>query len=121
MLCAYLFGVSVMIDWNRVDELRDEIGKEDFDEVVEIFLEEVEEVIAVIRGGVASDQIETHLHFLKGSALNLGFSDFSARCQSGETAAAQGQFDQIDLPAVVTCYEQSKTAFLDALANQHAA
>ena len=29
-----------MIDWARVSELRDEVGAEDFDEVVELFLEE---------------------------------------------------------------------------------
>ena len=34
-----------MIDWSRVNELRDEVGAEDFEEVVELFLEEVEEVI----------------------------------------------------------------------------
>ena len=33
-----------MIDWKRVRELRDEIGEEDFSEVVDLFLEEVEEV-----------------------------------------------------------------------------
>lgn len=31
-----------MIDWTRVDELRDEIGTDCFDEVVELFIEEVE-------------------------------------------------------------------------------
>ena len=34
-----------MIDWPRVTELREEVGAEDFEEVVEIFLEEVEERI----------------------------------------------------------------------------
>ena len=38
-----------MIDWARVSELRDEVGAEDFDEVVELFLEEVEEAIAALR------------------------------------------------------------------------
>lgn len=110
-----------MIDWERVDELRDEIGKEDFDEVVEIFLEEVEEVIALFSGDVARDQIETHLHFLKGSALNLGFRNLSALCQIGESAAAHNQFDQIDLSAVVASYERSKAEFLAALSSQSAA
>ncbi|MFK7939610.1 MAG: Hpt domain-containing protein [Roseovarius sp.] len=110
-----------MIDWSRVDELRDEIGKEDFDEVVEIFMDEVEETIAVIAGDVPDDQLEGHLHFLKGSALNLGFRDFSSLCQAGETAAAQGQFDLIDLPKVIDSYERSKVEFLDALTERHAA
>ena len=37
-----------MIDWARVSELRDEVGAEDFDEVVELFLEEVDEAIAAL-------------------------------------------------------------------------
>ena len=110
-----------MIDWARVTELRDEIGAEDFDEVVEIFLEEVEEIILLIRTNVPNDQIEGHLHFLKGSALNLGFRAFSALCQQGETQAAQGAYDRIDLPAVVTSYEQSKTVFLADLPKLSAA
>ncbi|WP_442970022.1 hypothetical protein [Roseovarius sp. ZX-A-9] len=40
-----------MIDWSRVAELRSEIGAEDFDEVVELFLEEVEAEISVLRAG----------------------------------------------------------------------
>lgn len=38
-----------MINWKRVNELRDEIGPEDFAEVVELFLEEVEQVIDKLR------------------------------------------------------------------------
>ena len=34
----------VMIDWARVSELRDEVGAEDFEEVVQLFLAEVEDV-----------------------------------------------------------------------------
>lgn len=110
-----------MIDWSRVEELRDEIGSDDFAEVVEIFLEEVEEIITVISDEVPQDKVEGHLHFLKGSALNLGFDDFSTLCQAGETAAAKGAFDTIDLPQVVTCYETSKVEFLSALSDRYAA
>ena len=31
--------------------------------------------------------LESTVHFLKGSALNLGFSHFSTLCQENETAA----------------------------------
>jgi HPt (histidine-containing phosphotransfer) domain-containing protein len=110
-----------MIDWERVAELRNEIGKDDFDEVVEIFLEEVEEVIELFSANVAHDQLKTNLHFLKGSALNLGFRNLSSLCQNGETAAAQNQFDQIDLAAVIASYERSKAEFLAALSSENAA
>ncbi len=100
-----------MIDWSRVTELRDEIGAEDFGEVVEIFLEEVETVLDKLRAG-DRNELEQNLHFLKGSALNLGFEQFSTLCQDGERLSSQGQSDGVDLPAVVTLYETSKTNFL---------
>ncbi|MQQ08231.1 Hpt domain-containing protein [Epibacterium sp. SM1979] len=106
-----------MIDWSRVSELREEIGAEDFDEVVEIFLEEVEGVLDKLRANDRS-ALEQDLHFLKGSALNLGFRKFSMQCMEGERAAAQGMGDSVDLPSIVTMYEQSKLTFLQELPNR---
>lgn len=106
---------QIMIDWDRVAELRDEIGEEDFGEVVELFLEEVEDEIEVLRGGCAPDTLEAKLHFLKGSALNLGFLQFSALCQNGESAAARGDFDAIDLPGTLASFDRSRAEFLDGL------
>lgn len=34
-----------MIDWNRAAELREEVGAEDFSEVVDLFLEECDDAI----------------------------------------------------------------------------
>jgi HPt (histidine-containing phosphotransfer) domain-containing protein len=104
-----------MIDWNRVTQLRDEIGAEDFDEVVEIFLEEVEEEIAELRANPAPETLEAKLHFLKGSALNLGFDDFSKLCKDGEVSAARGDASDIDLAHIVETYTSSKTEFLGEL------
>ena len=111
----------MMINWDRVTELRDEIGAEDFDEVVEIFLEEVEEEITKLRTVADTDALEAPLHFLKGSALNLGFATFSELCQTGETAAAAGEGDTIDLAEILNCYDASKAEFLSALSNLDAA
>ncbi len=104
-----------MIDWDRIKELRTEIGEEDFREVVEIFLEEVEDGISRLKSGVVGESLAADLHFLKGSALNLGFSSFSSLCQAGETAAVEGKGDQIDLTAIICCYEESKTVFKQGL------
>jgi len=100
-----------MIDWGRVRELRDEIGAEDFAEVVQLFLEETDEVVIKLGAGISSQDIESALHFLKGSALNLGFQDLANLCQTGEKAAAQGHHDTIDLNQVVDIYETSKAVF----------
>ncbi len=104
-----------MINWDKVTELREEIGAEDFGEVVELFLEEVDEAIEVLGKPGAEASLESQLHFLKGSALNLGFADFSSLCQAGETAARNGDHGQIDLPEIIKCYTTSKTEFLKAL------
>ncbi|MDE4134381.1 Hpt domain-containing protein [Phaeobacter sp. QD34_3] len=103
-----------MINWPRVKELREEVGAEDFDEVVELFLEEVEGVISKLRTNDRS-ALEQDLHFLKGSAMNLGFDDFSSLCMTGERQSAEGAAASVDLAAVVTSYEQSKADFLSKL------
>lgn len=108
--------VDAMIDWARVDELCHEIGFDGFAEVVELFLDEVEDV--VMRLGSAPNPVnyEQDLHFLKGSAWNLGFTDFGALCQDGERKAAGGQADSVDIRAVISSYGASKAVFMDGLA-----
>ncbi|SLN69575.1 Hpt domain protein [Falsiruegeria litorea R37] len=104
-----------MIHWSRVNQLRDEVGAEDFREVVDLFLEEVEEVIDRLRADASRDALEKDLHFLKGSALSLGFESFSTLCQNGERQSASGAADTVDIDAIINTYEQSKTVFLQEL------
>jgi len=104
-----------MIDWDQVARLRDEVGAEDFDDIVALFIEEVEEVTARLANGQSPLSVEEDLHLLKGSALNLGFTRFSDLCQTGETLAAQGGASQVDLHPILSAYAMSKAAFLQAL------
>lgn len=104
-----------MIDWDRVTTLRDEVGAESFSEVVALFLDEVDEVVARFRGAPDLANVERDMHFLKGSALNLGFKRLGALCQDGERLAAEGRAAEVDLAAVVTTYEQSREDFLEGL------
>ena len=99
-----------MIDWDRVCELRLEIGAEEFAEVVALFLEEADEVVARLPAISDAKGMESALHFLKGSALNLGFSDLASLCQEGERRAATGDAEG-DRTLVLACYEASKSAF----------
>ena len=101
-----------MIDWTRVNELKEEVGPEDFEEVVELFLEEVDETMATIESGISADSAEEQMHFLKGSAMNLGFANLGALCSAGEVAAKGGAPDQIDVPAILDCYANSKAEFI---------
>jgi HPt (histidine-containing phosphotransfer) domain-containing protein len=108
-----------MITWSRVDELAEEIGPDDFAEVVALFLEEVEGELENMNRTDDPPALDRSLHFLKGSALNLGFSDFAALCQQGETRAARGETAAIGLGTVRDCYAQSKITFLDGLKGRH--
>lgn len=104
-----------MIDWNRVENLREEIGADAMGEFVALFLEEVEAEIEKLRDLSDRQDLEAQLHFLKGGALNLGFAAFSDLCHAGEVAAAEGQAHCVDLARILTCYETSKTVFLEGL------
>ncbi len=87
----------MLIDWTRIQELRDEIGGDGFAEVVAIFLDESDAVIAAGANGFAEDA----LHFLRGAALNLGFSELANACSSA-TAPEK----------LVALYLQSKQSLL---------
>ena len=101
-----------MIDWDRVAEMRDEIGAEEFGEVIDLFLLEVQGAIAAlpdVQGDAA--EMERQLHFLKGAAMNLGFSALSSLCAKGETDCAAGRYDTITPAEVDHCFAQSRKAF----------
>ncbi|MEX0348350.1 MAG: Hpt domain-containing protein [Paracoccaceae bacterium] len=100
-----------MIDWSRVIQLRDEVGEDDFEEVFDLFLEEVGDVIARLRAKPDRDTLERDLHFLKGSALSLGFKTFSTLCQNGEREAASGNAKTVDIAEIISEFEKSQVAF----------
>lgn len=104
-----------MIDWTRVEDLKSEIGEDDFLEVVEMFLEEADEVVTHLEGPPDLGAVESRLHFLKGSALNLGLSDLAALCQAGEKRAAAGAASEVALHLVTASYKASKVLLLASL------
>ncbi len=100
-----------MIDWKRVNDLREELGEADFVTVIELFLDEVESIVMRIGHGDA-DQLENDLHFLKGSAANLGFTAFGRLCQQGEVACRNGHSEGFDLAGLLDCYAATKKDFV---------
>ncbi len=110
-----------MIDWDRVATLREEVGVDCFDEVVALFLEEVDEVVDRLHTAPDLGRLESDLHFLKGGALNLGFHDLGLVCQTGERLASSGEAAQVDTGAVVTLYAESRRLFLEQLGRAAAA
>lgn len=104
-----------MIDWKRVEELREEIGADGFVEVADMFLDEAEGAVRALVAGLPPEEVEGQLHFLKGSALNLGLSDLAAICQDGERKAAAGQGAQVDTAQVAAIYHASRASLLGGL------
>jgi HPt (histidine-containing phosphotransfer) domain-containing protein len=104
-----------MIDWARVQTLREEVGDDSFAEVVALFLDEVDEVADRFRTNPDVTQLERDLHFLKGSALNLGFARLGELCQTGERMAAEGHAVAVDLAEILAVYAESRQVFAQAL------
>jgi hypothetical protein len=96
-----------MIDWERISGLCEEIGAESFDEVMELFLTEVGGVLDALEEGPG---LKDAMHFLKGTALNLGFSEFAGLCAAGELAASTGS-GQVDIAAVRASYRNTLMEF----------
>ncbi|OYU18261.1 MAG: histidine kinase [Rhodobacteraceae bacterium PARR1] len=104
-----------MIDWVRVENLRQEIGAADFAEVVALFLEETDEVAARMTAGPGlRGDLRADLHFLKGSALNLGFRALALRCGQGEDALRDAE-GSVDPAPIVALYHATRTAFLQEM------
>jgi HPt (histidine-containing phosphotransfer) domain-containing protein len=109
-----------VINWERVEELRDEIGMDGFAEVVALFLDEADGAVVRLAAGAPAGLAED-LHFLKGAALNLGLAQLADLCQQGERAAARGEGGAVDVDDVRASYAQSRTALLAGLASRSAA
>ena len=108
-----------MIDWEQVDELRTDMG-DSFDEIVEVFLGEVEDALARLDPAVGAAGLAADLHFLKGAALNLGFRAFAKLCAEGEGKANAGIVAPGNLDAVRSSYRESREAFLTGLSRRAA-
>ena len=96
-----------MIDWHRVDELRGEVGEEDFAEVLDMFFEEVAEVLGGLGNGGA-EATRRDLHFLKGSAMNIGLSEVGSLCRNCEVSLAENPGEDVDLGAIQRAFVVSK-------------
>ena len=76
--------VAPMIDMDRIQELRAEIGECDLDLVLDLFLAEAEETIGRLAAAGGAVDLARASHFLHGGALNMGLRAFAS------TAAAIG-------------------------------
>lgn len=107
-----------MIDWEQVSALRADLG-DGFGELVEVFLDEMDGAMARLDAHAPPVRMAADLHFLKGSALNLGFAAFASLCAAGEVRAERG--GSVDLAPILACFADSRVVFLAGLKANRAA
>jgi histidine phosphotransfer protein HptB len=107
-----------MIDWAQLDGLQQDMG-DGFDELVEVFLDEMDAALSGLDGAASPARMAADMHFLKGSALNLGLSAFAACCAEAEGRAGRGE--AVDPAAIRSAYAESRAAFLRGLSERRAA
>lgn len=105
-----------MIDWDRIEELREEVGAETFDEVTVLFMEETEDTLTRLRQGGSAEAMAECLHFLKGSATTMGFARLAELCRAEEGRLRALPQHRPDLTALTTSYRASCAVFRDGLA-----
>ena len=101
-----------MIDWSRINELRDEAGDDAYEELRDIFLSEVEEALARLGYDRGPTALAAELHFLKGCAVNIGLADFAALCRKGEITAGTGTIATREIDELRQCFDASRTALI---------
>ena len=89
-----------MINWDRISELQAEVGEDGIADIIEIFLEEMDEGLeGLAKADQASDVLD-RLHFLKGSAQNIGLDTMSALCARFEADIKTDATIQPDISAI---------------------
>lgn len=110
--------VFTVINWDQVRRLRDDVGHDEFEEIIDLFLEEVESIVDKLRHPINNNALENDLHSLKGSAMNLGFESFSQLCFVGEKQAAAGKTEDVDLMVIISSFDASKEDFLSKISSE---
>lgn len=100
-----------MIDKGRIRELRDEVGEDDLAEVIALFCEEIDDLVASLDtsdGALYPNQI----HFLKGSALNIGLDALGELCRIEELRLRADPSARPDVPAIRAAYAKARRALM---------
>lgn len=102
-----------MIDWNRVRQLRFELGEAEAATLAQDFLAEMAERLEHLDqtpGAVALD-----LYHLRGASLNLGFAKLAARCLAYEMQLWHGDPQPVDQSVLSGLFDATKAEFLAGL------
>ena len=111
-------GRCAVIAWDRVNDLRAEIGDDDFAEVVAMFLEEADEVIGRIAKTVGAKALEADLHFSERCSPESWLRAIRRACVRMANVEQPGGDTSVDLAQV--CAQLSGASKKALVAGQNA-
>lgn len=103
-----------MIDWDRIRELRHDVGEDEFGVILRLFLDEFEGVLNRLRGD-DTGRLLADLSFLKDGARTLGFRRFAILCAELERSIAALAPRTFCPEALAHCYAASKQGLIRGL------
>jgi signal transduction histidine kinase/CheY-like chemotaxis protein len=96
------------IDNQTFDALREELGDEEFQEALDIFLDDVHQRLRRMASGDAK-AIQSECHALKSSSAMFGMGEFASQCAAMEkTARDGGSFEAEGLKRLQSMFEQAQ-------------
>lgn len=102
------------MDWDRIRDLRADVGEDDLGGIIALFLEETDAVVAQLAAYRSAGELRSDLHFLKGSALNIGMASFAQACQAAEEQLSCDN-GSVDIDLILGLYVQSREALVSGL------
>lgn len=100
---------ETLVDPGRIDELVADIGADALPEIMELFIAEVENAMAplVSRKRWPAGEIGETAHYIKGCALNLGFTALAREAGRIEKLSHSAPEAPIDPAKLKSVFEQS--------------
>lgn len=112
---------TIMIDTTRLDQLADEIGRESLAEIVDVFMSEMDETVEKLPEVDSAQAYAAQLHFLKGSALNLGLTAIAVACDEERGAIMTGAERSQNVTQIKALYEKSRAMLLSCVSEMQSA
>lgn len=94
-----------MIDWQRIEELKEDFGPDGLEDLLPVFVEEIQTAIAELSSDCGNQDIAAKAHFIKGSAANLGLTELTKLC-----AEIESGIEKPDAPALSDLFSKSLAA-----------
>lgn len=105
-----------MIDQNRLSELRNDIGDDSIAEIIQLFCDEIEQAFAQLDSTDRNTAAEA-LHFIKGSALNIGLVQVGQLCERAEAQLLNESHFNVSATDIKRAYSAARKFLMDSLTN----